>query len=140
MNNKGITLIEMIGVFMILIVVLMLAMPSIRSAVEKTKNDKYKSYEELIKMNMELYVHDKIEGLTFNNGYLPLTLNNLKEVNPDINLGICSINNLYVRQISTCVNCSSSDPIYNYTYDYCVNITCTDGSEVYNSSRSCVVP
>jgi len=140
MNNKGITLIEMIGVFMIMIIILLLALPSIRHAVDKTRDDKYKNYEDLLKVNMNLYVHDRLEGLTFNGGYLPLTLNNLKEVNPDINLGVCSVNNLYVRQISTCVNCPNENPIYNYTYDYCVNITCTDGTEVYNSPRSCVVP
>lgn len=140
MNKKGITLIEMIGVFIIMIIILLIALPGIRQAVVKSKNDKYKSYEELIKSQMEMYVHDKLEGLTFNNGYLALTLNNLKEVNPDINLGNCTINNLYVRQVSSCKNCEGANPIYNYTYNYCVNITCTDGNEVYNSPRNCQIP
>lgn len=137
MNKKGITLIEMIGVFMILIIILLIAIPSVKHAVTKTRNDQYKSYEDLLKMNMDLYVHDKLEGLTFTNGYLDLTLNDLKSVNPDINLGVCSVNNMYARQITTCINCESDDPIYNYTYDYCANITCVDGDQTYTTTRSC---
>lgn len=140
MNKKGITLIEMIGVFMIMIIILLLALPSIRHAVVKTRNDKYKNYEDLLKSNMELYVHDKLEGLTFNNGYLAVTLNDLKSVNPDLNLGVCSVNNMYARQLSTCLNCDDDNPIYNYRYEYCVNITCDDGDQEYNSPRNCVVP
>lgn len=140
MNKRGITLIEMIGVFIILILILLLALPGVRHAALKAKKDKYKNYEELLKMNMDLYVHDKLEGLTFNNGYLAITLDDLKSTNPDINLGVCNVNNLYARQISTCINCESENPIYNYTYTYCVNITCTDGDEVYNSPQNCTIP
>ena len=42
MNKKGITLIEMIGVFIIMIIILLIALPGIRQAVVKSKNDKYK--------------------------------------------------------------------------------------------------
>lgn len=137
MNNKGITLIEMIGVFIILVIVLLVAVPRAIAAIRKSRDDQYVNYEKILQANMDLYVQDKKEDLFTAGSYggsLLLTLEDLKESNKDIDIGPCTVNKLSVTRISTCVSgCDTSDKLYHHKYKHVACITCTDDSRTYTS-------
>ena len=117
MNKKGLTLIEMIGVFIILIIILFIALPRAIAAIRKSRDSQYLNYEKILQANMDLYVQDKKEDLFFGaqGGTLNLTLDDLKESNKDIDITPCTVNKLYVLRISTCVaGCATDDEIYNH--------------------------
>ncbi len=140
MNKKGITLIEMIGVFAILAIVLFLALPNIIAAIKRANSSKYENIEKILKINMDLYVQDRKEDLFAVDsvgGTLNLTYDNLLEANQDINIGSCTVNKLLVTRISTCVaDCGGTNPIYSHKYDYLACITCNDQNNTYTTDNA----
>lgn len=58
MNNKGFTLVELLGVIVILVAILLIAIPTVTSSVERSKAKQLDSKIELIKSAAELYISD----------------------------------------------------------------------------------
>lgn len=58
MNNKGFTLIELLAVLIILVAIMLIAIPSITSSLERNKDKQYDAKVELIISNAELYASD----------------------------------------------------------------------------------
>ena len=48
LNNKGFTLVELLGVIIILMAILYLAIPSLTSSVERSKRKQFEQKKELI--------------------------------------------------------------------------------------------
>ena len=55
-NNKGFTLVELLAVIVILVAIISIAIPSITSSVERTKDKEYNAKVDLIKAAAEVYV------------------------------------------------------------------------------------
>ena len=58
LNNKGFTLVELLGVIVILIAILLIAIPSVTSSIERSKNSQLENKKELIISAAELYISD----------------------------------------------------------------------------------
>ena len=58
MNNKGFTLIELLAVLVILIAIMSIAIPSISSSLDRTKEKQRSAKEKIIVSAAELYVTD----------------------------------------------------------------------------------
>lgn len=58
LNNKGFTLVEVLAVLAILIAIMSIAIPSISSSLERTKEKQNESRYRLIESSAELYVAD----------------------------------------------------------------------------------
>lgn len=58
LNNKGFTLVELLGVIIILMAILYLAIPSLTSSVERSKRNQFEQKKELIISAGELYISD----------------------------------------------------------------------------------
>ena len=58
LNNKGFTLVELLGVIIILMAILYLAIPSLTSSVERSKRKQFEQKKELIISAGELYISD----------------------------------------------------------------------------------
>ena len=58
MNNKGFTLVELLAVLIILTVIMGVAIPSISSSLERTKDKQNKAKEEMLLSYAEEYVTD----------------------------------------------------------------------------------
>lgn len=56
-NNKGFTLIELLAVLVLLLTILLIAIPSITSSVERNKNNMLKKKYDLIEAQAESYVN-----------------------------------------------------------------------------------
>jgi len=80
-NKKGFTLVELLGVLVVLSVILMIAYPLITSYVRQTKEKAYEVQMELILTSLRDYANDHREWLPQNDGdYITLTLGQLKSV------------------------------------------------------------
>ena len=78
-NKKGFTLVELLGVLVVLSVILMIAYPLITSYVRHTKEKAYEVQMELILTSLRDYANDHREWLPQNSGdYVVLTLGQLK--------------------------------------------------------------
>jgi len=58
LNNKGFTLVELLAVVAILVIIMMIALPNISSAIERTKTKQNKAVEKVIVTAGNLYVSD----------------------------------------------------------------------------------
>lgn len=58
LNNKGFTLIELLAVLVILIAIMSIAIPSISSSLDRTKEKQSSAKEKIIESAAELYVTD----------------------------------------------------------------------------------
>lgn len=66
LNNKGFTLIEVLAVLVILIAIMTVAIPSISSSLERTKNKQNEARYEIIESATEQYVTDH-KNAVYNN-------------------------------------------------------------------------
>lgn len=57
-NNKGFTLVELLGVIVILISILLIAIPTVTSSIERNKAKQKESKIELLLSNAQLYISD----------------------------------------------------------------------------------
>ena len=64
LNNKGFTLIELLAVLVILIAIMSIAIPSISSSLDRTKEKQSNAKEKIIKSAAELYVTDHKNNIT----------------------------------------------------------------------------
>ena len=98
LNNKGFTLVELLAVLVILIAISSIAIPTISSSLDRSKNKQTKAKEELIKNAAELYVTDhrnQIQDECYINAQTLIDRNYL-----DAN----SLNNENDEKISTCIH------------------------------------
>lgn len=58
LNNKGFTLVELLAVLVILIAIMTIAMPTISSSLERTKEQQNQARYEVLESAAELYVTD----------------------------------------------------------------------------------
>jgi len=82
-NNKGFTLVELLAVLVILITILLIAIPSITSSVERNKEKMYNKKIDLIEVAAESYVNlykNIINYSDFKNGSCGIGVNLLKDV------------------------------------------------------------
>lgn len=86
LNNKGFTLVELLGVIIILMAILYLAIPSLTSSVERSKRKQFEQKKELIISAGELYISD----IKTTKRKCKITLDKLK--NEDYLSGITIIN------------------------------------------------
>ena len=86
LNNKGFTLVELLGVIIILMAILYLAIPSLTSSVERSKRNQFEQKKELIISAGELYISD----IKTTKRKCKITLDKLK--NEDYLSGITIIN------------------------------------------------
>lgn len=56
MNNKGFTLLEVMGVLLLLVVILLVTIPNITNTIKKTNMDKMEDYEKTICLAAETYI------------------------------------------------------------------------------------
>lgn len=63
MNRKGFTLIELLAVLVILVVIMAIAIPSVTSSIERSKNKEKTMKIKLIESEAELYI-DRHSGTT----------------------------------------------------------------------------
>lgn len=64
LDNKGFTLVELIGVMVILIVIAMIAVPNISSSVERTKAKKNNEISKSLEYATELYLSENKDKRT----------------------------------------------------------------------------
>ncbi len=64
LNNKGFTLVELLGVIIILVVILLIAIPSITSTVSRNKDQELEAKQQLIVAETKLYAeaHQRTEA------------------------------------------------------------------------------
>lgn len=58
LNNKGFTLVELLGVIVILVAILLIAIPTITSSIERSKEKQLNGKIDLIISGAELYISD----------------------------------------------------------------------------------
>lgn len=56
MNNKGFTLLEVMGVLVLLVVILLVTIPNITNTIKKTNLDKMEDYKKTICLAAETYI------------------------------------------------------------------------------------
>jgi len=87
LNNKGFTLVELLGVLSVLILILLIAIPSIVSTYERNKNKINEEKKEIIFSATEIYVskykedREKLNYDSFLNGNCEITIAMLKTSN-----------------------------------------------------------
>ena len=96
-DKKGFTLAELLIVIVIIIIIALMTIPSVIKILDKNKNEKYTSYEKLLVESMKLYKIDNSEDLGENID-THLSLNILKNTNPDIKITDCVVDDLYIKQ------------------------------------------
>lgn len=78
MNNKGFTLIEVMGVLILLVIILMITIPNITNTIKKSNLDSKKKYEETFCLGAKTYIVE--EDITFTNS-IEITGNKLISLN-----------------------------------------------------------
>jgi prepilin-type N-terminal cleavage/methylation domain-containing protein len=81
-NNKGFTLVELLAVLVILTAIMGIAIPSISSSLERSKNKQNKAREKVLESAAELYITDHKNAVYTNLGSANscyIVLSNLEE-------------------------------------------------------------
>lgn len=82
-NNKGFTLVELLAVLVVLITILLIAIPSITSSVERNKNKMLEKKYDIIEAAAETYVNlykNKINYNSFIQGNCSIDISKIKGV------------------------------------------------------------
>ena len=115
-NKKGFTLVELLGVLVVLSVILMIAYPLVTSYITQTKQKAYDTQMEIMLSNLKSHVNEYKEWLPINDGeYVIITLGQLKaegvvensiinpldgkEIEDSMEFKILKENNRYVYEI-----------------------------------------
>lgn len=113
-NNKGFTLVELLVVLVILTVIMAIAIPSITSTLERSKEKERNSKIKLIESAAEIYV-DKNKNIFPNGGRVSVqTLVNEGELTPE----------------------EAKDPSTNKTIAGCVIFTSNSSTGTYSDSET----
>ena len=77
LNNKGFTLIEVLAVVVILSIIMIIAIPSIKSSIERSNSKKDKALEKVIKSEAELYLSYYKSSITLDGGKCFISIGDL---------------------------------------------------------------
>jgi len=83
MNNKGFTLVELLAVLVILITILLIAIPTITSSVERNKQNALAKKYDIIEAAAETYVNLYKNSIRYNDfisGTCGIEINDLKDI------------------------------------------------------------
>ena len=72
LNNKGFTLIELLAVIVILVTILMIAIPSITSSLERSKTKQLDAKKKLLESIADIYVGDNRNKITTKPCYITI--------------------------------------------------------------------
>lgn len=136
MNKKGFTLVELILVVVILGIISVIVFPGIMKSLNQSKVNSAKAIEKVLRENLELYNidhkddiwcnDDGIENNCLNTGDTEtVTIQELYNTNPDIDMGKCLLQNNDSLQITK---------KENGTFSYTVEIVC--GNNLKESRES----
>ena len=81
LNNKGFTLVELLAVLVILIAIMSIAIPSISSSLERSKDKQDNAKKKLLASAAELYVTDHKNSIDESVTTCSITIKELKEGN-----------------------------------------------------------
>lgn len=128
MNKKGFSLVEMLLVLVLISIVFAIILPNIMKMTSATGERKIRGYKELLNENLEMYVIDKEKSISWNNDRAIISFDELKNINPDIDIESCSVKNNSLE-----IKRESKDTLvgdnYRYTFNFC--LIC-DGEEHCN--------
>lgn len=129
MTKKGFTLVELLGVIVLIAIVSGLAVLSMNGVIGSGKNGLYKNYEKVMKGAAENYLSDYNKLIPPVGGYHDVTIlalvgGNYIDEFKDPNGGDCS--NSYVRVTR------SNDVSNNYSLTYNICLVCKDSSNNIN--------
>ena len=124
MNKKGFSLVEMLLVLVLISIVFAIILPNIMKMTNSSREKEIEGYKKLITENLEMYVIDKEKSI---GNSTVITLDELKNVNPDIDIDNCTVGNITItkEQKDTLVS-----DVYRYSFDFC--LTC-DGEQYCNN-------
>lgn len=92
MNKKGFTLVEMLFVILLVAIIATIIFPNILDAVSESKKERYVNLEKVLVDTMKMYNTDKGADLwSGTSACVELTLEDLQTVNPNLDLGNCSL-------------------------------------------------
>lgn len=129
MNKKGFSLVEMLLVLVLIAIVSAIVLPSIMKMTSSSKEKEIEGYKKIITENLNMYVIDKEKSISWNGNTAIISLEELKKVNPDIDISDCSIKNDSLT-IERTIKSTTIDEVYNYSFDFC--LTCY-GEEYCNN-------
>jgi len=118
MNKKGFSLVEMLLVLVLISIVFAIILPNIMKMTSSSRERKIRGYKELITENLEMYVIDKEKSISWEGNTATISFDELKNVNPDIDISDCSIkeNRLEIKR-------EQKDTVVGDTYRYIYNFT-----------------
>lgn len=117
MNKKGFSLVEMLLVLVLIAIVSAIVLPSIMKMTNSSREREIEGYKKLITENLNMYVIDKEKSISWNGNTAIISLNELKKVNPDIDIDNCSIKNDSLT-ITRAAKDSIIDEVYSYEFDF----------------------
>lgn len=124
MNKKGFSLVEMLLVLVLISIVFAIILPNIMKMTNSSREKEIEGYKKLITENLEMYVIDKEKSI---GNSTVITLDELKNVNPDIDIDNCTVGDITItkEQKDTLVS-----DVYGYSFDFC--LTC-NGEQYCNN-------
>ena len=124
MNKKGFSLVEMLLVLVLIAIVSMIILPNINKMLKSNKEKEIEGYKKLITENLNMYVIDKEKSI---GNSTVISFEDLKNVNPDIDIDNCTVGNITItkEQKDTLVS-----DVYGYSFDFC--LTC-NGEQYCNN-------
>lgn len=129
MKNKGFTLVELLGVIVLIAIVAGLAVISVNTIIGNGKKGVYQNHEKTLEGAAKNYFIDHIDNIPTVGGTTTLTmtdLNNYLEELEDPNGGNCSYSKVLVTR--------SADVSNNFKLNYQVCLICKNGvNETYSS-------
>lgn len=138
MNKKGFTLVELILVVVILGIISVIVFPGIMKSLNQSKVNSAKSIEKVLRENLELYNIDHKDDIWCNddsteesncskaNTQTTVTINELYNTNPDIDMGKCLLQDNDSLQITK---------EQNGTFSYTVKIVCGNNLDDTNKDK-----
>lgn len=122
MNKKGFSLVEMLLVLVLISIVFAIVLPNVMKMTNASEERKIRGYKELITENLEMYVIDKEKSIewvddTATITTATITFEDLKNVNPDIDINDCSIKGNILEIKREQKNTSVGDT-YRYSYNF----------------------
>lgn len=123
MNKKGFSLVEMLLVLVLIAIVSMIILPNISKMTSSSKQKEINGYINLLKENLNLYVIDKKGSINWVSDTAEITFDELKKVNPDINIKTCTVTRLKINRES---KESIVDNVYSYSFDICISCEGTE--------------
>jgi len=124
MNKKGFSLVEMLLVLVLIAIVSMIILPNINKMLKSNKEKEIEGYKKLITENLNMYVIDKEKSI---GNSTVISFEDLKNVNPDIDIDNCTVGNITItkEQKDTLIS-----DVYGYSFNFC--LTC-NGEQYCNN-------